>query len=98
VKNAFDPSANVEAGTRYFNQLLESYHNDMAKALAAYNAGPQRVAQYHGIPPYHETRLYVAKVIRDFNRKKLAQKKASASKAKSTAEKRASAHSPTPGS
>lgn len=73
VKDSFDPSANVQGGTRYFNQLLESYHNDMAKALAAYNAGPQRVAQYHGIPPYHETRVYVAKVIRDFNRRKLTQ-------------------------
>ena len=78
VRDSFDPSANVEAGTRYFNQLLESYHNDMAKALAAYNSGPQRVAQYHGVPPYRETRVYVARVIRDFNnRKKRGQKQTS---------------------
>jgi hypothetical protein len=53
-------------------ELLTLYNNDLVKALAAYNAGPHRVDQYHGVPPYHETRAYVAKVIRDFNRKKLA--------------------------
>jgi len=97
VKNAFDPAANVDGGTRYFNQLLESYHNDMAKALAAYNAGPQRVAQYHGVPPYHETRLYVARVIREFNNKKLAQKK-TVRKQDAAAEKRAAARVSAPGS
>jgi soluble lytic murein transglycosylase-like protein len=43
-------------------------------ALAAYNAGPLRVEQYQGVPPYRETRDYVARIIRDFNRKKSAQR------------------------
>lgn len=77
VSNAFDAQANVEAGTRYLRELLDRYHYDLAKALAAYNAGPQRVDQYHGVPPYHETRAYVARIIREYNRKKLAQKKSS---------------------
>jgi soluble lytic murein transglycosylase-like protein len=72
VKDAFAPGENIEGGTRYLRDLLVLYHNDMAKALAAYNAGPQRVEQYHGVPPYRETHAYVARVIKDFNRTKLA--------------------------
>ena len=73
VRDAFDTAANVEAGTRYLRELLDRYHYDLAKALAAYNAGPQRVDQYHGIPPYRETRAYVARIIREYNKKKLEQ-------------------------
>jgi membrane-bound lytic murein transglycosylase MltF len=75
VRNAFDPAENVDGGVRYLRELLLLCDNDMVKALAAYNAGPQRVQQYHGIPPYHETHAYVARVINDYNRKKLAQRK-----------------------
>ena len=76
VPNAFDPEANVDGGTRYLRELLERYNFDLIKALAAYNAGPHRVEQYGGVPPYRETRHYVASIVRDFNRKKLAQQKA----------------------
>jgi soluble lytic murein transglycosylase-like protein len=72
VRNAFDPQANVEAGTRYLRELLERYNFDLIKALAAYNAGPQRIDQYNGVPPYYETKAYVARIVRDFNKKKLA--------------------------
>ncbi len=92
VHNAFDPQANVEGGTRYLRELLERYDFDLIKALAAYNAGPQRVEQYGGVPPYYETKAYVARIVRDFNKKKLAAKaanqpiapKSSASKATGT--------------
>lgn len=73
VDDPLDPSANVEGGTRYFKTLLGLYNNDLVKALAAYNAGPQRVTQYRGVPPYSETRMYIARVLSDFRRKKLAQ-------------------------
>ena len=73
VPDAFDPQANVEGGTRYLRELLERYNFDLVKALAAYNAGPLRVEQYGGVPPYHETRAYVARVVKDFNKKKKAQ-------------------------
>ena len=79
VTDAFDPKANVDGGTRYLRELLLRYNDDMAKALAAYNAGPNRVDQYHGVPPYRETRRYVADIIRDFNNKKLATQKATPS-------------------
>jgi len=72
VQNAFDPQANVDGGARYLRELLERYNFDLIKALAAYNAGPQRVEQYGGVPPYSETKAYVARIVRDFNRKKLA--------------------------
>jgi soluble lytic murein transglycosylase-like protein len=78
VSNALDPNANVDGGTRYLRWLLEKYDYDVPKALAAYNAGPHRVEQYHGVPPYLETRAYVARIIRDFNRRKLAEQKAAA--------------------
>jgi hypothetical protein len=83
VADAFDPGANVEGGTRYLRELLERYNFDLIKALAAYNAGPQRVEQYHGVPPYYETQAYVARIVRDFNRKKLAERKSAALKAAS---------------
>ena len=76
VSNAFDPQSNVDGGTRYLRELLERYNYDMVKALAAYNAGTKRVEQYHGVPPYRETRAYVTSIVKDFNKKKLAQQKA----------------------
>jgi hypothetical protein len=75
VGNVFDPVANVEGGTKYLRELMERYDFDMVKALAAYNAGPQRVEQFGGVPPYYETRVYVARIVRDFNKKKIAQGK-----------------------
>jgi soluble lytic murein transglycosylase-like protein len=92
VENSFDAGANVEGGTRYLRELLERYNFDVVKALAAYNAGPGRVEQYHGVPPYYETQAYVARIIRDFNRKKLAEKRAATLKeasAKNTSTHRA---------
>jgi len=90
VGNAFDAKDNVDGGTRYLRWLLERYNYDLVKALAAYNAGPRRVEQYRGVPPYHETRAYVARIIRDFNRKKLAEQKAAAAAAHNTKVKPAS--------
>lgn len=75
VKDSFDSNENIEAGTRYLRQLLERFNYDAVKALAAYNAGPDRVAHYRGVPPYNETRNYVARIVRDYNRKKAADDK-----------------------
>lgn len=76
VSNIFDPQANVTGGSRYLRELLERYNFDLLKALAAYNAGPERVEQYRGIPPFRETRAYVARVVHEYNTKKTAQEKA----------------------
>ena len=69
VGNSFAPGENVNGGTAYLDALLKKYHDNLALALAAYNAGPAAVDRWHGIPPYHETRVYVARVIREFNRR-----------------------------
>ncbi len=71
VTDSFRAEQNIDGGTAYLNSMLERYHDNLAMALAAYNAGPAAVDRYHGIPPYRETRLYVARIIRDFNRRKL---------------------------
>lgn len=80
VMDSLDPRANVDGGTRYLRALLEQYNFDLIKALAAYNAGARRVEQYHGVPPYYETQAYISRIVRDFNRKKLAERKTNPAK------------------
>lgn len=61
-----DPQQNIEAGTRYLQFLIERYHKRpkaLLCAIAAYNAGPAVVDRYHGVPPFRETRGYVARVL-----------------------------------
>ena len=75
VNDAFDPQSNVTGGSRYLRELLERYNFDLVKALAAYNAGPERVEQYRGVPPFRETQAYVARIVHEYNKKKIAQEK-----------------------
>ena len=70
VTDSFRADQNIKGGTAYLDALLLKYHDHLALALAAYNAGPAAVDKYHGVPPYRETRVYVARVIREFNRRK----------------------------
>jgi soluble lytic murein transglycosylase-like protein len=77
VSDAFDPSQNIDGGTRYLRDLLTAYHGDTSLALAAYNAGPQRVEQYNGVPPYRETQAYVKRVTTKYQQ---AKKKSAASR------------------
>jgi soluble lytic murein transglycosylase-like protein len=71
VADSFKPDQNVRGGSTYLDALLTRYNDNLALALAAYNAGPAAVDRYHGIPPFHETRVYVARVIHEFNRRVL---------------------------
>jgi hypothetical protein len=67
VGDSFDPRENIQGGVRYLRFLLDTFKGDTTLALAAYNAGLNKVARYNGIPPYAETRNYVAKVL-DYQR------------------------------
>ena len=62
VSNPFDPAENIDGGARYLSRLLAEFKGDLELAAAAYNAGPQAVYKYGGVPPYDETQEYVRRV------------------------------------
>ena len=62
VDDPFDIEQNIRVGTAYFAYLLDKFDGNLAHALAAYNCGPTRVMEHHGIPPIRETRDYVKRV------------------------------------
>ncbi len=69
VDDPFDPRANIMGGTRYLGLLLDRFHGNLRLALAAYNAGPQRVvAARHTVPPLPETENYVKEVLQHYQR------------------------------
>lgn len=69
VKNVYDPKANIQGGARYLKRLMTLFDNDIALAVAAYNAGPQAVLSRGGvIPPFAETQRYVPSVLRQYRR------------------------------
>ena len=70
VRNIEDPQENIDAGTRYLRELLQKYNNNLVLALAAYNAGPERIQRYGRVPPFAETISYVRRVKRGYENNK----------------------------
>lgn len=68
VQDTFDTRENIEGGVRHLRVLMDRYHNDLPVVLAAYNAGDRAVLNYRGVPPYRETRQYVIRVLRRYDR------------------------------
>jgi len=67
IKDVWDPVENIKGGARYLQSLLGRYKGDLVKTLAAYNAGPGRVEQYQGVPPFKETQNYIKKILSRMN-------------------------------
>ena len=63
VKDIFDVQQNIEGGARYLRVLANQFEGDMVKMLAAYNAGPDALNKFGGLPPFEETQAYVRKVL-----------------------------------
>lgn len=75
VENPFDVRQNIDGAVRYLKKLHRRYRGNLWLMLAAYNAGPAKVRKHRGIPPYPETRGYVRKVIKRYNKSKKAEAK-----------------------
>jgi hypothetical protein len=74
VRDPHSPDENIDAGASHLRAMLDTFHNDLPLALAAYNAGQAHVVRYKGIPPYPETRRFVARVLRKMGDKQGAER------------------------
>lgn len=68
VRNIFDPAQNIEGGVRYLRDLVKLYNGQTKLVLAAYNAGQEAVRKYKGIPPYPETKAYIAGIMKTYKK------------------------------
>lgn len=66
VTNPMDPKQNIEGGVKYLRSMLDRFHGNTILALAAYNAGPNAVSKYDGVPPYKETQNYVKSILKNY--------------------------------
>jgi soluble lytic murein transglycosylase-like protein len=70
ARDLYDPEQNVDAGVKYIKYLNKKFNGDLKKTIAAYNGGEGNVARYRGVPPFRETRQYVKKVMKNYDKRK----------------------------
>lgn len=66
VQDPYNMVQNVEGGVKYLKSMLNKYNGNVILALAAYNAGPNAVDKYDGVPPYKETQNYVKNILANY--------------------------------
>jgi len=69
ASNLYDPEQNIDAGVKYIKYLHQRFNGDLKNTIAAYNAGEGNVQRYQGIPPFRETRSYVKKVLKNYDKR-----------------------------
>ena len=69
ARNLYDPEQNIDAGVKYIKYLDKRFNGDLKKIIAAYNAGEGNVRRYQGVPPFRETRTYVKKVMKNYDKR-----------------------------
>jgi soluble lytic murein transglycosylase-like protein len=69
ARNLYDPEQNVDAGVKYIKYLDKRFNGDIKKIIAAYNGGEGNVQRYKGVPPFRETRQYVKKVMKNYDKR-----------------------------
>ncbi len=72
VEDPYNPEENIFGGVRYLGILLERFKNNLRLALAAYNAGPEKVEAHKGVPPYSETETFIKRVMNYYKQYKSA--------------------------
>ncbi|MBN1905665.1 MAG: lytic transglycosylase domain-containing protein [Deltaproteobacteria bacterium] len=67
VDDPYNPEKNIFGGTKYLSKMMERFNNDVRLALAAYNAGPEKVDKYKDVPPFNETKTFIERVMKYYN-------------------------------
>ena len=69
ARDLYDPEQNIDAGVKYIKYLQKQFNGNLTMTIAAYNGGEGNVRRYRGVPPFRETRTYVRKVLKNYDKR-----------------------------